>query len=58
MTEALYKRKKGPKKLFLAENGGHAQSLNENKEEYEAAVDEFLLEFVFNEHEQKNAPRL
>ena len=36
------KVRKGPKKLFLAENGGHAQSLNENKEEYEAALDEFL----------------
>jgi fermentation-respiration switch protein FrsA (DUF1100 family) len=47
MTEALYNGKKGPKKLFLAENGAHAQSLNENKEAYEAAVDEFLLEFVF-----------
>jgi len=31
MTEALYQKKKGPKKLFLAENGAHAQSLNENK---------------------------
>lgn len=49
MTEELYKTKRGPKKLFLAENGAHAQSLNENKEAYEAAVDEFLLEFVFKE---------
>lgn len=47
MSEALYQKKKGPKKLFLAENGAHAQSLNENKEAYEAAVDEFLQEFVF-----------
>ena len=53
MSEALYERKKGPKKLFLAENGGHAQSLNENTLEYEAAVDEFLVEFVFNK--QKNS---
>jgi uncharacterized protein len=52
MTEALYERKKGPKKLFLAENGGHAQSLNENKKEYEAAIDEFLLDFVFNEQKK------
>ncbi len=56
MTEALYKGKKGPKKLFLAENGGHAQSLNENKEAYETAIDEFLCEFVFNE--PKKAPSL
>ena len=48
MTEALYQKKKGPKKLFLAENGAHAQSLNENKTNYEAAIDEFLHEFVFS----------
>ncbi|WP_071396962.1 alpha/beta hydrolase [Bacillus tuaregi] len=47
MTEALYEKKKGPKMLFLAENGAHAQSLNENKEDYEAAIDEFLREFGF-----------
>lgn len=47
MSEALYDKKIGPKKLFLAELGGHAQSLNENKEEYEAAIDDFLQEFVF-----------
>lgn len=49
MTEALYERKKGPKKLFLAVNGGHAQSFNENREEYEKTVDEFLAEFVFHD---------
>ncbi|MCQ6273798.1 alpha/beta hydrolase [Bacillus sp. V3B] len=54
MTEALYKRKRGPKKLFLAENGAHAQSLNENKESYEAAVDEFLWEFVFKEQKSES----
>ncbi|WP_428909007.1 alpha/beta hydrolase [Niallia sp. Krafla_26] len=48
MTEALYEKKKGPKKLFLAENGAHAQSLNENKEDYEAAIDSFLQEFIFS----------
>jgi uncharacterized protein len=48
MTEALYQKKKGPKKLFLAEKGTHAQSLNENKTNYEAAIDEFLHEFVFS----------
>lgn len=48
MTQALYEKKKGPKKLFLAENGVHAQSLNENKEDYEQVIDEFLHDFVFS----------
>lgn len=47
MTEALYERKIGAKKLFLAVKGDHAQSLNENRAEYEKAVDEFLAECVF-----------
>ncbi|MEQ2526067.1 alpha/beta hydrolase [Robertmurraya yapensis] len=47
MTEALYEHKQGPKKLFIAENGVHAQSLNENKEDYEKVVDEFLEEYGF-----------
>ncbi len=49
MTEALYERKQGHKKLFLALNGAHAQSYNENREEYETAVDEFLEECGFSE---------
>lgn len=48
MTEQLYERKPGPKKIFLAENGVHAQSLNENKDDYEQVIDEFLEEFVFS----------
>ncbi|RLQ90650.1 alpha/beta hydrolase [Falsibacillus albus] len=51
MTEELYRHKKGPKKLFLAEYGGHAQSLNENPAEYEQAVDDFLDECVFKKEE-------
>lgn len=47
MTEELYKQKKGPKRLFIAENGIHAQSFNENREQYEQVVDEFLAEYVF-----------
>lgn len=47
MTEDLYQQKKGPKKLFMAENGVHAQSLNENKEDYEKVVDEFLEDYVY-----------
>ncbi len=52
MTEELYLRKKGPKQLYLAENGFHACSYNENKECYEATVDEFLNTFVFNMEQQ------
>lgn len=47
MTEALYEQKKGPKKLFLAANGVHAQSFNENKEDYEKVLDEFLQDYVY-----------
>jgi len=46
MTQKLYEKKKGPKKLFLAKNGMHAQSYKENKADYEKAVDEFLAEYV------------
>ncbi|WP_042346207.1 alpha/beta hydrolase [Bacillus massiliigorillae] len=42
MTKQLYEAKKGPKQLFIAANGFHAQSLNENKQQYEKAVDRFL----------------
>lgn len=48
MSQDLYDRKKGPKKLYIASKGVHAQSLNENREEYEKAIDEFLNEFVFS----------
>ncbi|MBY0122504.1 alpha/beta hydrolase [Bacillus sp. S/N-304-OC-R1] len=47
MSQDLYDRKKGPKKLYIASHGVHAQSLNENREEYEKAIDEFLNEFVY-----------
>lgn len=50
MTEALYERKQGPKKLFLALKGAHAESFNENREEYERTVDDFLEECGFSEH--------
>ena len=47
MTEALFEQKKGPKKLFMAENGLHAQSYSENREQYEKVLDEFLEEYGF-----------
>ncbi|MGG0740139.1 alpha/beta hydrolase [Niallia taxi] len=46
MTQKLFEKKKGPKKLFLALNGFHAQSYNENKQEYEQVIDDFLQEYV------------
>lgn len=46
MTEELFDKKKGSKKLYLAVNGLHAQSYNENKEQYEQAIDEFLEEVL------------
>lgn len=47
MTQDLYDRKKGPKMLFMAPNGTHAQSLNENREDYEKAIDDFLEKYIF-----------
>jgi len=47
MTKELYEKKRGEKMLFLAKNGAHAQSLNENREEYEKVIDEFLHTYVF-----------
>ncbi|MGD7045502.1 alpha/beta hydrolase [Jeotgalibacillus proteolyticus] len=44
MTEQLYEIKIGPKKLFIAENGDHAQSYVANEEEYSRCIDDFLAE--------------
>lgn len=46
MTKALFEKKKGEKMLYLAINGVHAQSFNENREDYERTVDEFLMKYV------------
>ena len=46
MTEALYREKEGAKELYLAPNGAHAQSYNENPKEYEERIDRFLRRFV------------
>ncbi|MFD2445942.1 alpha/beta hydrolase [Bacillus sp. CGMCC 1.16607] len=51
MTIDLFEKKQGPKMLYLAEHGVHAQSLNENKEDYEKAIDEFLKKYVYVEEE-------
>lgn len=44
MTEALFEKKKGPKTLKLFDIGAHAKSFNENSEEYEQIVADFLQE--------------
>lgn len=46
MSEDLFKLKKGPKMLYLASNGLHAQSFNENRADYERVIDEFLQKYV------------
>jgi len=44
MTQDLFRLKQGPKKLFIAEEGGHAYSFGANKEAYEKAIDDFFAE--------------
>nr|WP_263325827.1 alpha/beta hydrolase [Neobacillus sp. Marseille-Q6967] len=46
MTETLFEQKQGPKMLYLASKGRHAQSYNENPEDYERVIDEFLQKYV------------
>ncbi|NRD80655.1 alpha/beta hydrolase [Bacillus sp. BRMEA1] len=46
MTKELFEQKNGPKMLYIAENGLHAQSFNENRVDYERVVDEFLQKYV------------
>jgi hypothetical protein len=46
MTKDLFEHKKGPKMLYLAANGRHAQSFNENRADYERVIDEFLQKYV------------
>ncbi|MCD4839592.1 alpha/beta hydrolase [Neobacillus sedimentimangrovi] len=48
MTNDLYEQKKGPKMLYIAEKGRHAQSFNENRADYERVVDEFLKKYVYS----------
>lgn len=46
MTIEMYERKKGMKELKLFEKGAHAQSFNENPDEYEKTVKEFIEKYV------------
>lgn len=51
MTKELFEHKKGPKMLYIAEKGKHAQSFNENRADYERVVDEFLETYVNRLHQ-------
>lgn len=47
MTEILYELKQGPKRLFIPEEGGHAQSYVANPEAYSKEVDRFLENYFY-----------
>lgn len=49
MTKELFEKKQGPKELFLDFHGTHAQSYNDNPEQYEELIQRFLKQFVLNE---------
>ncbi|PEJ31089.1 hypothetical protein CN689_17505 [Peribacillus butanolivorans] len=46
MTTELFAAKEGPKQLYIAKKGAHAQSYNENPKEYEEQIDQFLKQLV------------
>lgn len=46
MSKEMYDKKKGPKKLYIVEGAGHAQSVVRDKDEYEKQVISFLKENV------------
>ncbi|MCP1144207.1 alpha/beta hydrolase [Lysinibacillus endophyticus] len=46
MTKEMYEEKSEPKMLKLFEKGAHAQSFNQNPQEYEEVVSEFLQNYV------------
>lgn len=46
MTHDLFQQKKGPKMLYIAENGVHAAALDENPDDYKRIVDEFLDKYT------------
>ncbi|RFU65617.1 alpha/beta hydrolase [Peribacillus glennii] len=52
MTKELYRKKEGPKQLYIASVGAHAHSYNDNREEYEEVIDRFLNDLVFSKANQ------
>ncbi|WP_328585719.1 alpha/beta hydrolase [Rossellomorea aquimaris] len=52
MTMDLFNKKQGAKELFLDFKGSHAQSYNDNPEQYEEVIQRFLNEWVFKEKEK------
>ncbi|WP_422123464.1 alpha/beta hydrolase [Planococcus sp. X10-3] len=48
MSTEMHQLKQGPKSLKLFEKGGHAQSFNENPEEYKKTVKDFLDQHGIN----------
>jgi fermentation-respiration switch protein FrsA (DUF1100 family) len=45
MSRDMYNSKKISKKIYIAPDAGHAQSINKNKEAYEKIVNDFLDEY-------------
>ncbi|KMY54679.1 hypothetical protein AC623_12675 [Bacillus sp. FJAT-27231] len=45
MSRELYRQKKGPKAIYLAPKGAHAQSYNEDPDAYGKAIDRFLDQY-------------
>lgn len=45
MTMDLYEAKQGPKSIYLAPNGDHAQSFSKNQEKYKEIVGRFIKSF-------------
>ncbi|MER2173839.1 MAG: alpha/beta hydrolase [Carnobacterium sp.] len=46
MVYDVYEANSSPKELYIASNADHADSYEENKEEYEQKVQEFVLKYV------------
>jgi uncharacterized protein len=53
MTQQLFDKKPGFKKIYFAEKGAHAMSYTENREEYERIIDEFFEELKKKRHTAK-----
>ncbi len=47
MTQKLYRKKQGPKELYIDFKGSHAQSYNFNPKQYEQVIEQFLTNFVY-----------